>query len=196
MGSKKQRNKERNERKARERQAQVETQIAVHNQKVYRDGFSKMRSASAGVNPLDPILKANELYQKVPADQYWIEAREDWAIGLDLEPEIPGLNFVPIKRGWIGMVMCNITGTPEIMNKLAKPADTYLAAVMRAHTDFEVLAIKMEDGNFRYPYYDETKGRLMAEAEERRRRRAKVVMDRIGLMIAVGSMADTSRFQK
>jgi hypothetical protein len=186
MGQKKHRNRERNNRKEEQRRVRVDGENRAHDSALYADGFvatiakRNKPSPSAENYPYSTasVIDANEKYVKV--DPKFIYTRLESTVSRDADDLTPRVEVASV------MYANKPEGPVEIgRSKQTYPSKTQ--AMVKTLKDCPVVALFTDEGEFQYPFYNETKGRLMAEAEAKRERRRRKVMGQLGVMAAIAA---------
>ncbi len=77
--------------------------------------------------------------------------------------------------------------TLEVINNSNAGCESPWAALMQAGRQLPTIAVKRGDGTFKYPYYNESKGRIMEKAHRRRLRKQQRVVDTLNVAIGVAA---------
>lgn len=200
MGQKKWRNKERNERKAQQRQSLVSQQNRDHDAALFADGIVQSVQARERPSAEDypysilAIIEALDNYQKIDPKCIFIrmESKDVPYLIDERQPPIPeNLGAATL---WVAKMYANHPTKGLTLLSSGNVIDKDKQGIMRkSGRDCPVLAFEMEDGTFTYPYYDEVKGKFMAEAQARRKRREAKALAQLNTLLSISQIVGGMR---
>lgn len=134
------------------------------------------------------IDDALESYEKIDPMHLHIEMRSETIpvlIDDTKGPDDP--DNIETKKLYFGVIIAEKPAGPvQIAESRHIECLTMKDAIREAGRPLPVMAILAGDGSFVYPYYDESKGKIIAEARARRERRRAKALNHLNLLAALG----------